>query len=110
MEEVNAVSNTGTAGEYRQAALGSIVVLESCLEKFAFTELTRQQMNQFFRLSSGPAEAENITRRISGVYMAFLSKTNFKHKTAESNRLLFTQLKQELEEIKQALSDLNQPV
>lgn len=42
--------------------------------------------------------------------MAFLSKTNFKHKTAESNRLLFTQLKQELEEIKQALSDLNQPV
>jgi hypothetical protein len=67
-------------------------------------------MNQFFRLSSGPAEAENITRRISGVYMAFLSKTNFKLKTAESNRLLFTQLKQELEEIKQALSDLNQPV
>ncbi|AIQ58239.1 hypothetical protein [Paenibacillus borealis] len=107
MEEVNSMSNTGTAGEYRQAALGSIEVLELCLEKFAFTELTRQQMNQFFRLSSGPAEAENITRRISGVYMAFLSKTNFKLKTAESNSLLFTQLKQELEEIKTALRELD---
>jgi hypothetical protein len=40
--------------------------------------------------------------------MAFLSKTNFKVKDAESNSLLFTQLKQELEEIKQVLSGLDQ--
>ena len=107
MEEVNHRNDTGIAGDYRQAALGSIAILESCLEKFAFTELTRQQMNQFFG-QAGPADAESITRRISGVYMAFLSKTNFKVKDAESNSLLFTQLMQELEAIKQVLSGLDQ--
>jgi hypothetical protein len=106
VEEVEYKNNTGgTAGEYRQAALGSIGVLESCLEKLSFSELTRQQMNQFFG-QTGPVEAENITRRISGVYMAFLSKTNFKVKAAESNSLLFIQLKHELDEIKQAISEL----
>lgn len=103
VEEMDYKKTTGAAGEYRQAALGSIGVLESCLEKLSFSELTRQQMNQFFG-QRGPLEAENITRRISGVYMAFLSKTNFKVKSAESNSLLFAQLKQELDEIKQALS------
>ena len=106
MEEVEYKNHTGgTAGEYRQAALGSIEVLESCLEKLSFSELTRQQMNRFFG-HTGPVEAENITRRISGVYMAFLSKTNFKVKSAESNSLLLAQWKQELDEIKQALSEL----
>ncbi|WNS45723.1 hypothetical protein [Paenibacillus sp. MMS20-IR301] len=98
--------DAGTAGEYRLAALGSIGILESCLEQSAFTEKTRQQMNHFFGLSSEPAGAESITRRIAGVYMAFLGKTNFKNKDSDHNSRLFTQLKQELGEIKALLSKL----
>ncbi|MEK8212486.1 MULTISPECIES: hypothetical protein [unclassified Paenibacillus] len=95
-------SNLGN--DFKEEALFIIDSLNICIENFGFSERLRKEIDTFFEQDHTQQE-EEIEKKIASIYMTFLGKTNFKNKNAATNKELFSQLKKEIDEVRNLLTE-----
>ncbi|QUL56311.1 hypothetical protein KDC22_07340 [Paenibacillus tritici] len=95
-------SNLGN--DFKEDALFIVDSLEICIDKFGFSEELREEINAFSEQNHSKQE-EEIEKKIASIYMEFLGKTNFKNKNAATNKELFSQLKKEIDEVRNLVAE-----
>lgn len=98
-KEVNSNSNP-----FKEDALYVIDLLKLCIEKKAFNESVRKEINQFYDTDYEHEDLQ-ISKEIASVYMAFLGKTDFKNLEKYENEQHFKRLIDELDFIEKKLED-----